>query len=125
MPHLTLEYSANLTRLDADFTATDLLLKLNQRLMQSGEFTEIDIKSRALRFDEVCIGTNPAQRAFLHVKLAILQGRTEQVRQQLSAALLEVLQQNVAACDELDIQLCVEIQQLERASYSKHHYHLN
>lgn len=120
MPHLTIEYSKNLP----DFQIPQLLLTLNQCLMQSGEFSEMDIKSRALCFDEVCIGTRPEQRAFLHLKLAILQGRSEATRQQLSSALLEVLQQFIPASPTLDIQLCVEVQEIERSSYSKHHYPL-
>jgi len=121
MPHLTLEYSANL----GEVHASDLLLKLNQSLMLSGEFNEIDIKSRALRFDQVCVGTAPAQRGFVHVKLAILAGRSLPVRQALSAGLLEVLKQNLRLDAALDTQICVEVQEIERDSYSKHHYVLS
>lgn len=121
MPHLTLEYSANL----GEIKPADLLLKLNQNLILSGEFNEIDIKSRALCFDQICVGTVPAQRGFLHLKLAILQGRSLPVRQALSAGLLDVLKQNLPVNAAVDTQICVEIQEIERDSYSKHHYVLS
>ena len=45
MPHLTLEYSANLDGFDAGAT----LRALNAVLAASGHFDELDIKSRALQ----------------------------------------------------------------------------
>ncbi len=115
MPHLTLEYSGNLADLDVE----QYLLELNRTLVASGEFEEIDIKSRALRFDHFVIGTAPEQRAFIHAKVAILQGRSPEVRRALSGRLLERLQQLCHGASRHQTQLCVEILEIERDSYAK------
>lgn len=115
MPHLTMEYSRNL---HAEKLAPTLLA-LNRRLLDSGHFEELDIKSRAIALDQFLVGTVPEGRAFVHVKLALLSGRTEQVKRELAEGLLAVLQHAYAEEHALHLQLCVEIQEIERASYAK------
>lgn len=116
MPHLNLEYSDNLRDLNVDV----LLLRLNHALVGSGQFAEeLDIKSRAQAFGQYRVGTAPGERAFAHVCLAILSGRTQQVKQQLSNSLLEVLREAIAAQPGLDIQLCVEVLDIDREPYAK------
>ncbi|BBR55274.1 MULTISPECIES: 5-carboxymethyl-2-hydroxymuconate Delta-isomerase [Pseudomonas] len=118
MPHLNLEYSDNLADLNVDL----LLMRLNHTLVGSGQFAdELDIKSRAQAFAHYRVGTAPLERAFAHVRLAILSGRSAQVKKQLSASLLEVLSEVIAAREGLDIQLCVEVQDIDREPYAKLH----
>lgn len=115
MPHLTLEYTDNLK----DLALADTLLALNHALAASGHFEEADIKSRALPLHTWQVGTSSVQRAFVHVKLAILSGRSAQVKGELSGALLRVLR---AACKDIapcPVQLCVEVLEIDRASYAK------
>lgn len=118
MPHLTIEYSNNLPQ----FNAETALAALNQALVASGQFEEIDIKSRAIQFDDFLVGTSPAGRAFVHAKLAILSGRTIETRQELANALLNALSGLCGLCGwppQLQVQLCVDVQEIERASYAK------
>lgn len=115
MPHLTLEYAANLP----DFNPRDVLRALNESLVASGHFEEPDIKSRAIAFDTVAVGTSPEERGFVHAKLAILSGRSVVVRQALSEQLLAALRPWTTAATGMAVQVCVEIQEIERASYSK------
>lgn len=115
MPHLTLDYSHNLTTLDAERT----LLALNRALVESGQFAENDIKSRAHRLEQFRTGVDPVPRAFAHITLAILSGRTPECKQALSASLLSVLEQAELALPGVEVQLSVEIRDMERASYSK------
>ena len=118
MPHLNLEYSDNLRQLNVD----QLLLRLNHALVGSGQFAdELDIKSRAQAFAQYRVGTAPGERAFAHVRLAILSGRSEQVKQQLSSSLLEVLHEAIPTTVGLDIQLCVEVLDIDREPYAKLH----
>ncbi|MDR2306933.1 MAG: 5-carboxymethyl-2-hydroxymuconate Delta-isomerase [Paucimonas sp.] len=118
MPHLNLEYSDSLGDLDVDV----LLMRLNHALVASGQFAdELDIKSRAQRFSRYRIGTADGDRAFAHVRLAILSGRSPEVKKQLSGALLKVLQGAIPAQDGLDIQLCVEVLDIDRDAYAKQH----
>ncbi|AGZ36470.1 5-carboxymethyl-2-hydroxymuconate isomerase [Pseudomonas sp. SWI6] len=118
MPHLNLEYSDNLRELNVD----TLLLRLNHALVGSGQFAdERDIKSRAQAFARYRVGTAPGERAFAHVRLAILDGRSPQVKAQLSASLLEVLRDAIPQHPGLDLQLCVEVLDIERVPYAKLH----
>ncbi|MGU7770032.1 5-carboxymethyl-2-hydroxymuconate Delta-isomerase [Burkholderia sp. MR1-5-21] len=115
MPHLTLEYSANLDGFDARAT----LIALNEALVASGHFDELDIKSRALRFDEFVVGTSPAPRAFAHAKLAMLSGRSVDVKRELAEQLLAVLSAHCSAGSGTHLQLCAEMLDIERESYAK------
>lgn len=115
MPHLTLEYTNNLDAIRPDC----VLLALNHALVASEHFNEMDIKSRAVSLDTWRVGVSSEEYGFIHVKLAILSGRSTQVKSELSNALLRVLR---AACKGLTghpVQLCVEVQEIERASYAK------
>ena len=61
MPHLHLEYTANLTGLAVEKT----LLRLNNVLMASGQFgSEFDIKSRAVKVETPTVDavTSPPRR---------------------------------------------------------------
>jgi 5-carboxymethyl-2-hydroxymuconate isomerase len=115
MPHLTLEYTTNLP----DLVPRTILLALNQSLAASGHFSEIDIKSRAIALDTYQIGTVPEERAFIYVRLAILSGRSDQTKSELSHALLDVLRVNCKAYAPRSLQLCVEVVDIDRASYAK------
>ncbi|MFZ6768801.1 5-carboxymethyl-2-hydroxymuconate Delta-isomerase [Undibacterium sp. Di26W] len=117
MPHFTIEYSANLP-----IQARELLLDINTALVATNHFKEIDIKSRAIRFDTYVVGTANAERAFLHAKLVILKGRTTEVKRDLSERVLTVINQAGPWPPGLDVQLCVEVQELERETYAKAHF---
>ncbi|MBV6822680.1 5-carboxymethyl-2-hydroxymuconate Delta-isomerase [Pseudomonas sp. PD9R] len=116
MPHLHLEYTANLPELNADVA----LIRLNNTLVGSGQFgAEFDIKSRAVKVETFKVGTVLAERAFVHVKLALLSGRSSQIKQQLSESLLAVVKDLCEWPVGIEVQLCVEILDIDRESYSK------
>ncbi|MQR01516.1 5-carboxymethyl-2-hydroxymuconate Delta-isomerase [Glaciimonas soli] len=115
MPHLTLEYTDNLHQFNAD----NALLELNKTLVASGHFDEIDIKSRAVRLGTFLVGTSPQDRGFAYVKLAIMSGRSTQTKRELSESLLRILKQVCGAPTNSNVQLCVEVQDIVRESYTK------
>ena len=118
MPQLSVEYTANLhTPVDAK-----ALVMLNTVLAESGEFSELDIKSRAVKIDTFAVGTADTPRAYISAKLALLSGRSAETKkilaQSLHAALEHWLQPNTTD----NIQITVEIIDMDRASYSKSVY---
>ena len=115
MPHLTLEYTSNLNKLDTERA----LLALNHALMASGHFEEVDIKSRAIKLDDFLIGTTGGAHAFVHVKLALLSGRSQQTRNELSNALLRVLRVSCKGISEDRLQMSVQVEEIDRPSYAK------
>lgn len=116
MPHLHMEYTANLSKLNADVA----LMRLNNALMASGQFaSEFDIKSRAVRVESFKVGTALGERAFVHIKLALLSGRSAEIKRQLSQSLLAVLQDLCEWPANVEVQLCAEILDIDRESYAK------
>ncbi|MBT9266250.1 5-carboxymethyl-2-hydroxymuconate Delta-isomerase [Pseudomonas sp. MG-9] len=116
MPHLHMEYTANLPQLNADVA----LIRLNNTLVASGQFAaEFDIKSRAVKIESFKVGTGMGERAFVHVKLALLSGRSPQIKKQLSESLLAVLQDLCEWPSGVEVQLCVELLDIDRDSYTK------
>lgn len=116
MPHLHLEYTANLTQLETD----KVLLRLNHALVGSGQFAaEFDIKSRAVKVEHFRVGTSMNARGFIAVRLALLSGRSPQIKQQLSQSLLAVLQDLGPWPADVQVQLSVELLDIDRDSYSK------
>ena len=115
MPHLTIEYSSN----TPEFDARALLLECNQALFDSGQFTEIDIKSRALRHDTFVVGTEPANRAFVYARLALLSGRSPEIKRDISRRLNDVLSKFFQHSNGLNLQFSVELQDMDRDSFLK------
>ncbi|EJN20217.1 MULTISPECIES: 5-carboxymethyl-2-hydroxymuconate Delta-isomerase [unclassified Pseudomonas] len=116
MPHLHMEYTANLPQLNADVA----LIRLNNTLVGSGQFAaEFDIKSRAVKVETFKVGTAMSERAFVYVKLALLSGRSPEIKKQLSQSLLAVLQDLCEWPAGVEVQLCVELVDIDRESYSK------
>jgi 5-carboxymethyl-2-hydroxymuconate isomerase len=111
-----MEYTANLSELNADVA----LIRLNNALVASGQFAaESDIKARALKVETFKVGTALSERAFVHVKLAVLSGRSPQIKQQLSESLLAVVRDLCEWPTGVEVQLCVEILDIDRESYAK------
>ena len=115
MPHLVIEYSANLPGFDAAAT----LAACNEFLADTGHFSEADIKIRVVRHDQFRVGTAREGRGFVHVTLWLLSGRPENVKQALSRGVLEALEQTFTKPEGLDVQLSVQMQDMERSTYSK------
>ena len=115
MPHLTLEYSNNL----ANFAPARALAALNSAMFDSGLFSEPDIKSRALALEHFRVGVRSLPRAFAHVRIALLAGRSEAERKELAEAVLAALRATVDASTGAEIQLSVETVDLDRGSYAK------
>ena len=55
-------------------------------MFDSGLFSEPDIKSRAIALDVFKVGVKPAPRAFIHVAIRLLSGRSDEERKQLADA---------------------------------------
>ncbi|AWV07761.1 5-carboxymethyl-2-hydroxymuconate Delta-isomerase [Marilutibacter maris] len=120
MPHLTIEYTDNVQGVGT----VAALRALNEALVASGQFGESDIKSRAIPIGTFAVGTQIADRGFVHARLAILDGRSPEIKKALSQALLEVLR-DICLPDCPHVQLCAEVSDIDRASYSKVTYEPN
>jgi 5-carboxymethyl-2-hydroxymuconate isomerase len=117
MPHLVLEYSANVPdRPDLG----RLLLDLHEALVASALFERKDIKSRAVKHDVFAVGDGAPDRAFVALSIALLDGRADEVKAALSEAALDVL---CRAYPDLVAggrgAVTVEVRDLHRESYRR------
>ena len=87
MPHLTLEYTDNLS-----FDAQPLLAHLHAELVATGAINLKGLKSRAVQRSEYRIADGNPEYAFVHVNLLIREGRPLKVQQDMAQRILNVLE---------------------------------
>ena len=114
MPHLTLEYTRNLNRFDAN----EILALLNVAVFESGQFEEAAIKSRAIELKHFALGLTDPHRRFIALKVAILQGRSPDVRRELAGRLMDVLRTYLKHNGEI-VSASVEITEIVTDTYVK------
>jgi 5-carboxymethyl-2-hydroxymuconate isomerase len=88
MPHLTLEYTANL-----DFDVQALLARVHSELVAAGAINLKGLKSRAVRRDEYRIADGKPDYAFVHVNLLIREGRLPEAQRDFAQRVLAVLKE--------------------------------
>jgi 5-carboxymethyl-2-hydroxymuconate isomerase len=89
MPHLVVEYTANL-KSEGDIPT--LLRKANRVLIdQGGVFPTGGIRSRAIEITDWCIADGEDDYAFVHVTLKIGAGREDTVKRRVTDALFEMI----------------------------------
>ncbi|WP_447507471.1 5-carboxymethyl-2-hydroxymuconate Delta-isomerase [Acinetobacter lactucae] len=117
MPHVVIDYSENLTGLNAK----QLLEEINTTLIETELFSPEDIKSRARKDDVFLIGLGDSDQAYIHVKAYILSGRTAEQKQLMGEQLLAALSNKKYLQPEFhkEIQLCVELVDMPREDYFK------
>lgn len=112
MPQVTIELSK---AVQGDAAA--ILMAINQALDTSGVFRLIDIKSRLYRPEFALVGDGQDNQAFVYVKVAIMAGRSDTVKAQLSQSLLNALK-SLLDQDNPGLQYGVEVVELS-AYYTK------
>lgn len=109
MPHLSVEISKHLKVADE----SDLLLKLNTALFASGQFKEAkDIKSRIYHANDSLIGLGADDgEHFVVAHLAIMAGRSDEIKRDLVARVLAVLQDEIGKTYQ-NVQYAVNLTEL-------------
>jgi len=117
MPHLTLEYTANIGE---ELLSPELFSHLHAVLAELAGIELSGCKSRAVRLERFLVGDGTARVAFAHLDVRIFAGRPSELRTALARRCLAVLEEYLApaACD-LDLQLTVEVRDMEREAYAK------
>ena len=117
MPHLVLEYSANVP----DEPDLDLALRrLHEAMTTAGPFELANVKSRAVRQERFRVADGEADRAFVHLTAAVLAGRDPEALRTTAEALLAVLREafpRAAAGRRCDF--TVEFREMRRDLYFK------
>ena len=114
MPHLTLEYSANLP---APADLPRLLANLHEALATLGIELD-DCKSRVHRCETYRVGTGAPARAFVHLTLAVLDRRSHDTQRAAGELALRWLGEAFPATG-LDCDATVEVREMRAAGYFK------
>ncbi|WP_133648805.1 5-carboxymethyl-2-hydroxymuconate Delta-isomerase [Paraburkholderia flava] len=123
MPHLTLEYSANLADdVQLDALCRDLAQCLDaQRDGDARVYPTGGIRVRAIRCEHYCIADGRPGSAFLHANLKMAAGRPEAVRKATGDALFDVIKRRFADLFEREgLALSLEIGEFSEAGTWKH-----
>ena len=117
MPHLTLEVTDNV---DQPIAFDALFAELHQVLASVAGIRVDNCKSRALRRKIYYIGDGGTSKAFVHLEMCILEGRTAEAKQAVGKLCLQVLQRYFArSSGELDLQITLEVRDMQPAAYFK------
>lgn len=117
MPHVVLEYSANVVE-TVDHQA--LFGELHGAVLELQAFPQSDIKSRAMRCTDFYMGDGDPKGAFVHLRFSLLAGRDISVRQRLVQTCMRVLTAYFArSVAQLHCQITVELREMDRATYAK------
>ena len=116
MPHMYVEYTNNLQGIDE----VALMAALTNAVCDHPTVAdEADVKARIAALSNYQIGRNNAGRAFAHVELRLMAGRTAEVKKELSDRIAAVLKSVIPAQAGLEVQLSVDIVDMDKPSYFK------
>jgi 5-carboxymethyl-2-hydroxymuconate isomerase len=123
MPHLTLEYSANL-RADGGFPSLCLKLAEVLSVQRDGEAVVYPlgaIRVRAIPCDDYCIADGAADAGFVHARLAIGAGRSDAVKRATGDALFDAMKSHFARQYEAHgLALSLEVAEFSESGTWKH-----
>ncbi|CAM5552968.1 5-carboxymethyl-2-hydroxymuconate Delta-isomerase [Streptomyces tanashiensis] len=109
MPQITVDYSAPLDR-------RGFARALHPLVVETVDTTLDACKTRFREVEELVVGDGAADDVVVHVEIALLSGRTDEVKARLADAVLDLLPDHLKATE--GVRLSVEIRDLE-ASYRK------
>ncbi|WP_284336840.1 5-carboxymethyl-2-hydroxymuconate Delta-isomerase [Comamonas sp. NoAH] len=116
MPHMYVEYTNNLQGVNEGA----LMEALNTAVCGHATVSdEADVKTRITRLVDYRIGLNTPGRAFAHVELRLMAGRTPEVKKELSDRIAAVLRAQIPAQQTLEVQLSVDIVDMDKPCYFK------
>ncbi len=117
MPHLTLEYSGNVTASD---NMAELFKQFHTVLSEIGKINLKNCKSRAAVANNYWVGDGE-NTGFVHLDVRFLEGRQAAVVRQIGDQLLALLKDWFAdAAEGIDLQITVEIRDIRQADYFKY-----
>lgn len=122
MPHLRVEYSANL---QDSIDIPGLLSSLHKAAIATGVFPAGGTRTRALRIEEYCIADGHPDNGFVHVCVQMGHGRDLDTRKRVGEQLFAALTQTLArAYIERPLGLSLELQELDPVlNFKKNNLH--
>lgn len=121
MPHIVIEYSANL---ESDVAPARLVDALHETALETGVFPLGGLRTRAERRDVYRVADGDPDNAFVAVVARIGKGRTVETREAVARALMLRLEAETAgAFAKRGLGLTVEVQEIEGPSLKTNNLH--
>jgi 5-carboxymethyl-2-hydroxymuconate isomerase len=122
MPHLIVEYSANL---DDQIDIQKLIETLHQAALRTGVFEVAAVRTRAERRDYYVIADGHGDNAFVAISVRVAPGRPRETRQRLGQEIFD------AACEYLEkvyertpLAISLEVREIDNtAAFRKNNLH--
>ncbi|MUK88983.1 5-carboxymethyl-2-hydroxymuconate isomerase [Ornithinibacillus sp. L9] len=124
MPHIIIEYTANL-RDDGDIP--NLLKTINRTLIEQGDVFPIGgIRSRAIEVHDYVIADGTGEDdAFVHVSLKIGAGRSEEVLKRSCDTLFQAIENHFSDLfNSRYLALSMEVIEFQKKTYKKNNIHV-
>ncbi|MFF9686159.1 5-carboxymethyl-2-hydroxymuconate Delta-isomerase [Streptomyces sp. NPDC014623] len=115
MPQITVDYSAGL---DDGFDRRGFALALHPLVAETVSTKVPACKTRFHRAEDTVVGDAAAGGSVVNVSIAMLPGRTPEIKAQLTQAVLELLAGYLKPADGLTVHASAEVRDLD-ASYRK------
>jgi 5-carboxymethyl-2-hydroxymuconate isomerase len=116
MPHITVDYSESLTEA---FDRPGFARELHPLTADIAKTAVGNCKTRFRRVDETFVADGAHESAVIHVQIALLPGRSDEVKSELTHAVLALLRTRVASVPDLTLYASVDVSELGPA-YCKH-----
>jgi 5-carboxymethyl-2-hydroxymuconate isomerase len=118
MPHIVIEYSANLAQ---KASIPQLIEHLHETAIATGVFPRGGARTRAIRCDDYRIADGVPDNAFVHVCLRIGHGRSLEVRRVAAQAIFDALVETLASVyAQSPLGLSLEVQEIDPELSFKH-----
>lgn len=116
MPHLTIEYSANLR---GALNILAALRAVNDAALSSGLFEPSQVKSRAVELEHFRVGRADSGEAMIHARIHVVAGRSREALRALSNDVVAALADALQAPADLTIQITAEVTEMTADTYAK------
>jgi 5-carboxymethyl-2-hydroxymuconate isomerase len=122
MPHILVEYSANL---DGHIDITGLVVAIHEAALATGVFPLGGTRTRAARHDIYAIADQHPDNAFIHVQLSIAEGRDTATRHRAGETIFAALTSATEkVCNRHPLALSLSISEIDSAtSFKKNNIH--
>ncbi|WP_328401401.1 isomerase [Streptomyces sp. NBC_00390] len=115
MPQITVDYSHSV---ESSFDRQGFALALHPLIAKTADTQLAACKTRFRRVDETVVADGTAQAAVVHIAVALLPGRSQEVKAQLSEVVLDLLAEYLRPAGGVAPVASAEVRDLE-ASYRR------
>ncbi|AVZ72632.1 isomerase [Streptomyces lunaelactis] len=115
MPQITVDYSASL---ESSFDRRAFALALHPLIVETIDSKIEACKTRIRRVEETVVAAGAPDDAVIHIGIAVLPGRTPELKARLSEAVLDLVAGHLKAVDGMVPIVSAEVRDLE-PSYRK------